>query len=96
MKIISIDGMVCCGDNHWMYPEEGQKYFNIALVLQDECITIFRSSCKHMHLSYKSVCNKEQKGVICNMTPMSNSSQSTYPTGQVQICKELLVLPRFH
>ena len=26
------------------------------------------SSCKHMHLSFKSVCNREHKGVICNMT----------------------------
>ena len=24
-------------------------------------------SCKHMHLSFKSVCNKEHKGVICNL-----------------------------
>ena len=24
----------------------------------------FHSSCKHMHLSFKSVCNKEHKGVI--------------------------------
>ena len=36
-----------------------------------------------MHLSFKSVCNKEHKGVICNMTPSSNSSQSTRPTGRV-------------
>ena len=27
----------------------------------------FHSSCKHMHLSFKSVYNKEHKGVICNM-----------------------------
>ena len=26
----------------------------------------FYLSCKHMHLSFKSVCNKEHKGVICN------------------------------
>ena len=43
----------------------------------------FHSSCKPMHLSFKSVCNKEHKGVICNMTSLSNSSQSTHPTGQV-------------
>ena len=24
----------------------------------------FHSSCKHMHLSFKSICNKEHKGVI--------------------------------
>ena len=41
----------------------------------------FHSSCKHMHLSFKSVCNKEHKGVICNMTSTSYSSQSTHPTG---------------
>ena len=34
-----------------------------------------------MHLSFKSVCNKEHKGVICNMNSSSNSSQSTRPTG---------------
>ena len=28
----------------------------------------FHSSFKHMHLSFKSVCNREHKGVICNMT----------------------------
>ena len=37
------------------------------------------SSRKHMHLSFKSICNKEHKGVICNMTSSSNSSQSTRP-----------------
>ena len=40
----------------------------------------FHLSCKHMHLSFKSVCNKEHKGVICNMTSWSNSFQSTHPT----------------
>ena len=28
-----------------------------------------------MHLYFKSVCNKEHKGVVSNMTPSSNSSQ---------------------
>ena len=55
----------------------------------------FRASCKIMHLSFKSVCNKEHKGVICNMTSSSNSFQSTRPTGQV-LLEELLVLSRFH
>ena len=32
-------------------------------------------SCKHMHLSFKSICNKEHEGVICNMT----SSRNTRP-----------------
>ena len=30
-----------------------------------------------MHLSFKSVCNKEYKGVICNMTSSRYSSKST-------------------
>ena len=42
----------------------------------------FHSSCKHRDLSFKSLCNKEHKGVRCNMT-LSNSSQSTHPTGRV-------------
>ena len=33
-----------------------------------------------MYLSFKSVCNKEHKGVICNMTSSSNSFQSTRPS----------------
>ena len=53
----------------------------------------FHSSYKRMHLITKSVCNKEHKGVICNMTSMSNSSQSTCPTGRV-LWEELLVLSR--
>ena len=40
------------------------------------------------------VCNKEGKGVICNMTSSSNSSQSTRPVGRV-LLEELLVLSRF-
>ena len=36
-----------------------------------------------MHLSFKSICNKEHKGVICNMTSSNNSSQITRPTGRV-------------
>ena len=40
----------------------GQKYFNIALVLQEEWLTIFTRPA----LSFKSVSNKEHKGVICN------------------------------
>ena len=47
-----------------------------------------------MHLSFKCVCNKEHKAVICNMT-LSNSSQSTFPVGQV-LWEESLILSRFH
>ena len=54
----------------------------------------FHSSCKYMHLCFKSVCNKEDKGVICIMTSSSNSSQSTCPVGRV-LWEELLVLSRF-
>ena len=75
----------------------GQKYFNIALVHSPagRVTYNFHSSCKHMHMSFKSVCNKEHKGVICNMTSSSISSQSTCPTGQV-LWEEFLVLSRFH
>ena len=54
----------------------------------------FHSSCKHMHLSFKSIYIKEHKGVICNMTS-SISSQSTPPVGPV-LLEELLILSRFH
>ena len=47
-----------------------------------------------MHLSFKSVCNKEHKGVIFNMTSSSSSSQSNRPKGHV-LWEELLVLSRF-
>ena len=48
------------------------------------CMTYnFHLSCKHMHLSFKSICNKEHKGVICNMTSLSNSFQSARSTGRV-------------
>ena len=46
-------------------------------------------------LSFKRVCNKKHKGIICNMTFSSNSSKSTRPTGRV-LWKELLILFRFH
>ena len=54
----------------------------------------FHSSYKHTHLSFKSVCNKEHKGVICKMTSSSNSSQSTR-VGWV-LWEDLLLLSRFH
>ena len=55
-----------------------QKYVNIALVLTSD---LQFSRDLQTHLSFKSVCNKEHKGVICNMTSLINSSQSTHPTG---------------
>ena len=60
-----------------------QKYFKIALVLEGEWLYNFHSSSMHMHLSFKSVCNKEHKKATCNMTSSSNSSQSTRPLGWV-------------
>ena len=55
----------------------------------------FHLSCKHLHLSFKSVCNKEHKGVICNMTSLSNSPKRTCPTG-LALWEELLDLSRLH
>ena len=43
----------------------------------------FHLSCKHIYMSFKSVCNKEYKGVICYMTSSSNSSQSTHALGRI-------------
>ena len=48
----------------------------------------------YMNLSFKSLWNKEHKGVICHMTSSSNSFQSTCPVGGV-LWEELLVLSRF-
>ena len=55
----------------------------------------FYSPCKYMHLSFKSICKSEHKGVICNMTSTSNFSQSTCPVGWV-LWEEFLILSRFH
>ena len=55
----------------------------------------FHLSFKHVLLSFKSVCNKEQKGVIYNVISLSYSFQSTHPTGGV-LWEELLILSRFH
>ena len=55
----------------------------------------FHSSYKPIHLSFKSVYNKEHKGVLCNTTSWRNFSQSTRPTGRV-LWEELLVLSKFH
>ena len=46
--------------------------------LEYTCTRQGQKSCKHMHLSFKSVCNKEHKGVLCNMISYSNSFQSTW------------------
>ena len=61
---------------------QGTKIFQYCTCPAGRVTNNFHSSCKHMHLSFKSVCNKEHKGVICNSTS-SFSSQSTRPTGRV-------------
>ena len=73
---------------------QGKKIFQYCTCPAGRVTYSFRSFCKHMHLSFKSVCNTEHKGVICNMTSLSNSSQSTSPTGRVR-WEELLILSRF-
>ena len=68
----------------------GQKYLNIALVLQVEWLTTFT------HSANTCTCPlTEHKWVICNMISSSNSFESTRPTGQV-LWEEFLVLSRFH
>ena len=62
---------------------EGTKIFQYCTCPAGRVTYNFHSFCKHMHLFFKSICNKEGKGVICNMTSSSNSSQSTRPTGRV-------------
>ena len=50
MKIVSIDGMVCCGHNYWMYPEVARSLsfgLNHLLLLTDEIST--EISCNGMH-----------------------------------------------
>ena len=73
---------------------QGTKIFQYCTCPAGPVTYNFHSSCKHMHLSFKRLCNKEHKGVICNKTSSSYSSQSTRPTGQV-LWEELLVISRF-
>ena len=65
------------------------KHNDWLLALHFEFETVFK------FYNLTSVCDKEHKGVICNMTSTCNSSQSTRPTGRV-LWEELLVLSRFH
>ena len=60
---------------------QGTKIFQYCTCPAGRVTYNFHSSYKHMHVSFKSVCNKEHKQVICNMTSLSNSSQSTHPIG---------------
>ena len=70
---------------------QGQKYFNIALVLQDEWLTTFTCPANTCCCPLKAYAIKNiLKGVLWNMTSSSN-----FPVGRV-LWEELLVLTRFH
>ena len=75
-------------------PHQGTKIFQYYTCPAGRVTYNFHLSCKHMHMSFKSVCNKELKGVISNTTSSSNSSQRTRPVGRV-FGEELLFLSRF-
>ena len=77
------------------YVYQETKIFQYCPCPEGQVTYNFHSSCKHMNVSFKSVCNKEHKGVICDMTSSSNSSKRTCPTGRV-LLEELLVLTRFN
>ena len=72
----------------------GQKYLNIALVLQDERLTTFTRPANTCTCPLKAYAIKNIR-VICNMTSSSNSFQSIRLTERV-LLEELLVLSRFH
>ena len=62
---------------------QGTKIFHYCSCPAGRVTYNLLSSCKHMHLYLKSVLNKEHKGVICNMTSLSVSSQSTRALGRI-------------
>ena len=64
----------------WYFYGQGTKIFQYCTCPAGLVTYNFHLSCKHMHLSFEIVCNKEHKGVICNMTSSSSSFQSTRPT----------------
>ena len=55
---------------------EGTKIFKYCTCPVGRVTYNFHSSCKHMHMSFKSISNKEHK---CNTTSSSNSFESTLP-----------------
>ena len=59
---------------HSMLVSQGTKIFKYCTCPAGLVTYNFHSYCNHRHLSFKSICNKEHKGVICNMTSSSNSS----------------------
>ena len=66
----------------------GDKKIQYSTYLAGRVTYNFHSSCKHIHLSFRSVYIKEHKAVIYNVT-------SSSPVGRV-LLEELLVLSRFH
>ena len=62
---------------------QGTKIFQYCTCPAGSVAYNFHSPCKHMPVSFKSVCNKEHKGVICKMTSWSNSYKSVRPIGRV-------------
>ena len=73
---------------------QGTKIFQYCTCPAGRVTYNFHSSYKHnvMHLSCKSVSNKEHKGVTCNTTSSSYSSESTRPTLPQVILPKALVL----
>ena len=55
---------------------QGTKIFQYCNCPAGQVTYNFHSSCKHMHLSFKSTYNKEHKRVICSMTSWSNCRTS--------------------
>ena len=76
LDIISFYCQILCGHGIG----QGTKIFKYCTYLAGPMTYNFHSSCKDIHLSFNSICNKEHKGVIRNMTSSSNSFQSTRPT----------------
>ena len=56
-----------------IYLCQGTKIFQYCTCPAGRVTYNFHLSCKHVHLSFKSICNKEHKGVIFNLTSSSNS-----------------------
>ena len=95
-KLLMFWPLVPLGKSEWMFnSRQGTKLFKYCTCPAGWVAYNFHSSCKHMHMSLKSICNKEHKWVICTTTSLSNFFESTSPAGQV-LWEELLVLSRFH
>ena len=62
---------------------QGTKIFQYCTGPAGRVTYNFHSSCKHIYMSFKSVCNTENKVVICNMTSWSNSSYRTSALGRI-------------